>query len=71
MPKDLPTGETSAAKKAILDQQVKLYVMKEEEIKENIYKMYESFWGQCTYALQSMITNEKGYKEKERNKELI
>ena len=27
--KDLPTGETSAAKKAILDQQVKLYVTKE------------------------------------------
>ena len=29
IPKDLPTGETSAAKKAILDQKAKYYVMKE------------------------------------------
>ena len=43
--KDLPTGDTSEAKKAIIDQQVKLYVTKEAEIKDNICKMYESFWG--------------------------
>ena len=29
MPKDLPKGETSAVKKSILDQKVKLYVIKE------------------------------------------
>ena len=29
MPKDLPTGDISAVKKAILDQQVKLYETKE------------------------------------------
>ena len=37
--KDLPTGETSEAKKAIIDQQVNLYVTKEAEIKDNICKM--------------------------------
>ena len=45
MPKDLPTEETPAVKKAILDQQFKFYVMKETEIKGNICKMYEMFWG--------------------------
>ena len=45
MPKDLPTGENAAAKKAIIYQQVNLYVMKEAEIKDNICKMYEKFWG--------------------------
>ena len=44
-PKDLPTGETSAAKKAILDQKVKLYVTKEAEIKDNICKIYDKIWG--------------------------
>ena len=61
MSKYFPTGENSAAKKAFLDQKVKLYVTKEAEIKDNICKMYEMFWGQCTDSLQSMITNEKGY----------
>ena len=40
IPKYLPTGENSAAKKAILDQKDKLYVTKESEIKNNICKMY-------------------------------
>ena len=45
MPKDLLTGENAAAKKAIIYQQVNLYVTKEAEIKDNICKMYEKFWG--------------------------
>ena len=36
MPKDLPTGETSATKKAIIDQKSKFYVTKEAEIKEKL-----------------------------------
>ena len=71
MPKDLPTGDTSAAKKAIIYQKVKLYVTKEAEIKDNICNMYDKIWGQCTDALQSMISHEEGYEEKERNKDLI
>ena len=71
MPKDLPTGKTSAVKKAILDQKVKLYVTKEAEIKDNICKMYDKIWGQCNDALQSMIAHEKRYEEKERNKDLF
>ena len=39
------------AKKVILDQKVKLYVMKEAEIKDNICKMYEKNWWKCTDAL--------------------
>ena len=61
IPKDLPTGKTSPVKKAIVDQKVKLYVTKKEEIKDNICKMCGNIWGQCTNALQSMITHEKGY----------
>ena len=57
IPKYLPIGETSAANKAILDQQVKLYITKESEIKDNISNMHEMFWGQCTDALQSMIAH--------------
>ena len=45
MPKDLSTGETSATKKEILDQQIKLYVTKEASIKDNICKMYTKNWG--------------------------
>ena len=71
MPKDLPRGETSAAKKAILNQKVKLYVTKEAEIKDNKWKIYGKIWGQCTDALQSMIAHDKGYEEKERKKDLI
>ena len=44
-PKDLSTGETSAAKKAILDQKFKLYVTKEAEIKYTLCNKYEIFWG--------------------------
>ena len=65
MPKDLPTGDTSAGKKAIIDQKFQLYVAKEEEIKDNICKMYKMFWGEFTDALQSIIAHEKGYEETE------
>ena len=64
IPKYLPTGENSAAKKAILDQKDKLYVTKESEIKNNICKMYLKNCWQCTDTLQSIIGNEKGYEEK-------
>ena len=64
MPKDISTGETSAVKKAILDQKVKLYVTKESEIKDNICKIYDKIWGQCTDSLQSIILHEKVYEEK-------
>ena len=63
IPKDLPIGDTSAAKKAILDQKVKLYLTKESEIKDNICNMYDKIWGRCTDALQIMIAHEKGYEE--------
>ena len=69
--KELPTGETSAVKKEILDQKVKLYVTKEASIKDNMFKMYEKNWGEFTDALQSMISHEKGYEEREQNKDLI
>ena len=45
MPKDFPTGDTSAMKKSIIDQKFKLYVTKEAEIKDNICKMYEKIVG--------------------------
>ena len=45
MPKDLPTGETSAVNKTILDKKFKLYLTKEAEIKDNICKMYEKIVG--------------------------
>ena len=61
IPKDLPTGETSAVNKAILYQKVKQYVTKEEEIKDNICNMYDKIWGICTYTLQIMIAHEKGF----------
>ena len=51
IPKELTTGETSVVKKAILDQQVKLCVTKEAEIKDNICDIYEKIWGKCTDAL--------------------
>ena len=71
MPKYLPRGDTSAVNKATLDQKVKLYVTKEAEIKDNICKMYDKIWGQCTDALQIMIAHEKVYKEKELKNDLI
>ena len=71
MPKGLPTGETSAVEKAIIDQKFKLYITNESEIKYNICKMYDKVWGECTDALQRMIAHEKGYEEKEPNKDLI
>ena len=52
---------TSEVKKAILDQQVKLYTMEELETKDIKCKMHDKIWGQCTYALKSMIVYEKGY----------
>ena len=64
MPKYLPTGETSAVKKSILDQQVKLYVKKEAEIKDNICDMYDKIWGLCNDDLKIMIEHEKVYEEK-------
>ena len=45
MPKDLLTGDTSAVKKEIIYQQVKLYVTKEVEIKDKIYNMYKKLGG--------------------------
>ena len=71
MPKDLPTVETSAVKKAIIYQKFKSNVTKEASIKDNKYKMYEIYLGQCTYALQIMIAYDMGYKEEEKNKYLI
>ena len=71
MPKDLPTRETSAVEKVILDQKFKLYVTNESEIKYNICKMYDKIWGECTDTLQRMIAREKGYEEREQNKDLI
>ena len=70
-PKDIPTGETSAAKKVIIDQKAKLYVTKEAEIKDNICKMYDKIWGKFNDSLQIMIAHEKGYEEKEQKKDLI
>ena len=57
--------------KAILDQNVKLCVTKEAEIKDNICKMHDKIWGKFTDTLQSMIAHEKRYEEKERNKDLF
>ena len=71
MPKDLPTVETSAVKKAIIYQKFKSNVTKEASIKDNKYKMYEIYLGQCTDALQIMIAYDMGYKEEEKNKYLI
>ena len=51
-------------KEAILDQKFKLNVMKEEEIKDNICKMYEIIWGKCIDDLQSIIAHDNGYEEK-------
>ena len=48
-----------------------MYVTKESEIKDNICKIYEKFWGKFTDALQSIIAHEKVYEEKEQNKDLI
>ena len=48
-----------------------MYATTEAEIKNNIYKMYEKNWGQCTDALKIMIAHEKGYEEKEQKKDLI
>ena len=50
-------------KKSIIYQQVKLYVMKEAEIKDNICKMYDKILVKCTNYLQSIIAKEKGYEE--------
>ena len=33
--------------------------------------MYEKNWGQCSDALKIMIAHEKGYEEKEQNKDFI
>ena len=57
--------------KAILDQNVKLCVTKEAEIKDNICKMHDKIWGKFTDTLQSMIAHEKRYEEKEKKKHLI
>ena len=64
IPKDLSTGETSAVKKDIIDQQVKLYVTKEAEIKDNICKMYEIFGGNVLMPCKATIIHDKGYEEK-------
>ena len=58
-------------KKVILDKNVKLYVTKEAEIKDNICKMHDKFWGQCTDSIKSLLAHEKGYEEKEQNKYFV
>ena len=55
MPKDLPTGDTSEVKNAILDQKVKLYVTKEAEIKYNIFKMYEKIGGNVMMPYKALL----------------
>ena len=71
IPKDLPTGDTSAMKKSILDQKVKLYVTKEAEIKDKICNMYDKIWVKCTDAFQIITSHEELYEGKELKKELI
>ena len=51
-------------KKAIIYQQVKLYVTKEAEIKDNICKMYEIFGGNVLMPCKATIIHDKGYEEK-------
>ena len=63
IPKDLLIWETLSVKKSIIYQQVKLYVMKEAEIKDNICKMYDTILVKCTNYLQIIIAQEKGYEE--------
>jgi len=69
LPKPLSAGDASnEIKNAILKERIKMYIARESQLDENVTKLYNVIWGQCTDQLQSAIKYQSQYEEKSKRR---
>jgi len=69
LPKPLSAGDANnEIKKAILKERIKMYIARESQLDENVTKLYNVIWGQCTDQLQSAIKYQSQYEEKSKKR---
>ena len=58
-------------KEALLKERIKIYIAREPQLKQNVTKLYNVVWGQCTDQLQSAINYQSNYEEKSKEKDVL
>ena len=72
MPKDLTIEDKQyEVKVQIQNQRIKMYIIKETEMINDIYSIYANIWGQCTDTLQNMIKQLNEFTMKYKEKDVI
>ena len=55
----------------MLETKVKAYCQQEEELMNNVNKVYVLVWGQCTASLQAVIKGHEKYEEKHKRRDVL
>ena len=72
LPKPLSTADANnEIKKALLKERIKMYIARESQLEENVTKLYNIIWGQCTDQLQSAIKYQSDYEKKSKEKDVL
>ena len=70
-PTSLTTQEPSFDDKMLQQERLKAYVLRENQLKDNIIKVYGLLWRQCSSALQAVIKGNEEFKLKSSSHDLL